>query len=146
MHPHAEKLILALANVPESTKACADRGDAAMFATLQAYYVLAADAAAAAGGRFIKPIGSGVLLTFPPDRAATAIEVLRSFQQRGTALWREFDERCHVQVKVAAGSVMCGLLGAPGEERFDVVGTALNALFKAPWQDFAVAPEVAALT
>lgn len=51
---------------------------------------------------------------------------------------REFDERCHVQVKGPVGSVLAGMLGAPGEERFDVIGDALDQLFKAPWQDFDV--------
>ena len=145
MAPHVEQAILVLSHVPLSTKACADQGDAATFAVLQAYYTLAAEAAGAAGGRFIKPMGDGVLLTFPPDRAAAALEALRTFQQRGTALWQGFDARCHVQVKVGTGSVVVGMLGAPGEERLDVVGAALNALFKSPWQDFSVAPEVAAL-
>ena len=146
MHPHTERLILAVAHVREFTKASADRGDAATFAALQAYYLLAAEAAKTAGGRFIKPIGDGVLLTFPVERAAAAVEALRDFQRRASAAWRGFDGRCHVQVKIGAGSVICGLLGAPGDERLDVVGSALNALFKAPWQDFSVAPDVAALT
>ena len=145
MDPHSERLLLAVTRVPGSTKACASRGDAAMFATLQAYYALAAEAARAASGRFIKPIGDGVLLTFPLDRANEAVRALRDFQERGTALWHGFDQRCHVQVKVGAGLVHCGLLGAPGEERVDVVGDALNTLFKAPWSDFSVSSDVAAL-
>ena len=145
MHSHPEHLILAVAHVCEFTRSCADRGDATTFATLEEYYRLAAEAAESAGGRLVKPIGDGVLLTFPPAGATHAIEALHEFQRRATALWRGFDARCHVQVKIGAGSVVCGLLGAPGDERPDVVGSALNALFKAPWQDFAVAPEVAAL-
>jgi len=145
MQPHTERLILAIAHVREFTRAAADRGDAATFSALQTHYRLAAEAAEAAGGRFIKPIGDGVLLTFPPERAAAALEALRGFQARATAAWRGFDPRCDVQVKIGQGSVVCGPLGAPGDERFDVVGSALNALFKAPWQDFSVAPDVAAL-
>jgi hypothetical protein len=37
------------------------------------------------------------------------------------------------------------MLGAPGEERLDVIGDALNQLFKAPWGDFDVSADVAAL-
>jgi len=102
-------------------------------------------AAAAADGRFIKAMGDIVLLSFPIDRAAAAIQELRSFQERGTKLWHFFDERCRVQVKVGAGTVQCGLMGAPGAERIDLVGNALNALFKATWSDFDISPGVAAL-
>jgi hypothetical protein len=51
-------------------------------------------------------------------------------------MWRQFDERCCVQVKGRVGSVLTGMLGPPGEEHYDVIGDALNELFKAPWRDF----------
>lgn len=145
MGSHAERMLFAITQVPGSTKACIARGDAAMFDTLQAYYALAAEVATAAGGRFIKPIGDGVLVSFPADRAVAAVRALRTFQERGSTLWHSFDERCHVQLKVGVGMVHCGLMGAPGAERFDLVGDALNALFKAAWSDFYVSPELAAL-
>lgn len=140
-----EQLVIAVTHVPGSTKACARRGDVAMFDTLQAYYALAADAAAAAGGRVVKPIGDGILLSFPVVRASQAVEALRVFQERATALWRAFDPECTVQVKVGAGTVRSGRLGAPGDERYDLVGDALNRLFKAPWADFVVLPELETL-
>jgi len=34
-------------------------------------------------------------------------------------------------------------MGPPGDERFDVFGTALNDLFKAPPGDFVMTPELA---
>jgi class 3 adenylate cyclase len=141
MASHTERLILAVAQVAGSTKACARHGDAAMFDTLQGYYVLASEAARMAGGRVIKPIGDAVLLTFPLDRAKDAVHALQYLQARGTALWARLDEQCCVQVKVGAGPVQCGPLGAPGDERYDVVGEALNSLFKAPSSDFYVSPE-----
>lgn len=96
-------------------------------------------------GRFVKPIGDTVLLTFPLERATQAIEALRGFQSRSTSLWRAFDERCRVRVKAGAGPVQFGLLGAAGAERFDIVGDALNSLFKAPWSDFDMSPDVTVL-
>jgi class 3 adenylate cyclase len=116
-----------------------------MFDTLQAYYALAADAAAAAGGRVVKPIGDGILLSFPILRASQAVEALRVFQERATALWRAFDSECSVQVKASAGAVRSGQMGAPGDERYDIVGDALNRLFKAPWADFVVLAELRTL-
>lgn len=145
MNSQAERTVFAISRVIGSTEACAARGDGAMFAMLQAYYAFAAEAAGAAGGRFIKAMGDGVLLSFPIDRAVPAVEALRGFRERGTELWQAFDERCQVQVKVGAGTVQCGLMGAPGAERFDLAGSALNALFKAAWSEFYISPEVADL-
>jgi hypothetical protein len=54
-----------------------------------------------------------------------------------------FDLR--VPLENGAGTVQCGLMGAPGAERIDLVGGALNALFKAAWSDFDISPDVAAL-
>ena len=78
MESHSERLVFAATQVAGSTRACAARGDAAMFDMLRAYY----------------------------------------FQARAGELWRGFDERCRVQVKVGAGTVHCGQLGPPGAERF----------------------------
>jgi hypothetical protein len=58
MEPQAQRLLLAMTRVPGSSKACASRGDEAMFAALQAYYAIAEQAARAAGGRFVKAIAS----------------------------------------------------------------------------------------
>lgn len=57
-----------------------------MFATLQAYYAIVAQETASAGGRVVKAMGDGVLLTFPVDRADAAVEALRKLQERSTTL------------------------------------------------------------
>ena len=145
LQSHAEYLVLALAHVPGSTAACAAHGDARTVALLSDYYALVAHAAAGAGGRVVKVMGDGMLVTFPIDRVREAVETLRSLQAKGTSLWRGFDERCHVEVKVDAGEVVCGLFGPPGDERPDIYGDALNRLFKAPWGEFMLTPKVEAL-
>jgi hypothetical protein len=58
-------------------------------------------------------------------------------------LWNKFDANCSVQVKVGAGPLVSGEMGGPGDEHFDVYGTALNDLFKAPPGDFVITPELA---
>ena len=85
-------------------------------------------------------MGDGILLAFPTSRARDAVDVLRRAQHDANTLWRGFDEGCRVEVKVTAGEVLVGKLGAPGEERFDVYGDALNMLFKPPWDDFLITP------
>jgi class 3 adenylate cyclase len=140
-----QQLVLAMTQVVGASKACKRHGDAAAFANLEKYYALVARAVSAIDGRVIKVLGDGMLLAFPISRARDAINVLRRAQQDANALWRGFDEGCRVQVKVTAGEVLVGKLGAPGEERFDVYGDTLNMLFKPPWDDFLIAPPAEAL-
>ena len=136
------ELVFAVTRVTYCTKACLAHGDSATFNQLSKYYALVAEAVEPVDGKVIKALGDGVLLTFPINRCREAVEALRELQKQTSELWHRFEERCHVQVKVGAGSLVCGPLGPPGAERFDVVGDALNQLFKAPWSDFELAPEV----
>jgi class 3 adenylate cyclase len=141
----AEHLVLALTCVPGSTAACAAHGDESTVAVLADYYALVAHAVTSAGGRVIKVMGDAALVTFPGGRVREAVEAMRSLQARGTSLWRGFDDRCRVEVKVGAGTVVCGQFGPPGDERPDVYGDALNQLFKGAWGEFVLTPEVEAL-
>ena len=74
-----------------------------------------------------------------------AIKALRSLHVRATSLWRGFDERCRVEVKVDTGRVVCGQFGPPGDESLDVYGDSLNQLFELASGQFMVTPEVEAL-
>ena len=129
-----EHLVIAATQVLNSSKACRERGDAAMFDTLTAYYAILHKHALTAHGRVIKAVGDGVLLTFPVAHVGDAIASLRAAQTEANALWRQFFDECSVQVKVSDGEVVCGELFG----RFDIVGDAVNRLFKPPWDDFLV--------
>jgi adenylate cyclase len=140
--PTVEHLVLAIAHVTTYTQACAAHGDEETFAIIEQYYRSVSDIAAPAGGRVVKFMGDGVLLTFPISEAQNAVAALRRLQEETSELWRRFDDRCSVQVKVGVGSVVRGRLGPPGEERDDIIGDAVNRLIKAPWGDFEMSPEV----
>ncbi|MFI5309878.1 MAG: adenylate/guanylate cyclase domain-containing protein [Gemmatimonadales bacterium] len=145
MEPTPQHFVFAVTSIPGSTVACAAHGDLAFFMLLAVHYAQIAAAAARAGGRLVKVMGSGTILTFPVERAHDAVVSLRELQVAGTILCQAFDERCRLQVKVGAGTLIAGSLGAPGHEQFDVIGNALNQLVKLPWADFVVTPEVDAL-
>jgi class 3 adenylate cyclase len=138
-------MVFAITSVMGSTKACAARGDAAWFRVLAEYYTMLAMAIHPAEGKFVKGMGDGTLLVFPEEKVGDAVAVLKALHQDVTALWRAFDASCRFHVKIGRGTIVTGLLGAPGEERFDVVGDALNQLFKAKSEDLYISPDVAAL-
>jgi Adenylate cyclase, family 3 (some proteins contain HAMP domain) len=138
-------LVLALASVDGATAACAEHGDRPTLAVLSEYYAVIAASARSCGGRVVKVMGDGVVLAFPPERAQDAVAALRSAQQETTRLWQAFDARCHVGVRVSAGSVLAGSFGPPGEERPDIFGDALNRLFRTPPGAFVLTAQVEAL-
>ena len=74
-------------------------------------------------------MGDAALLVFPPEHPRAAIDVVSAIQRLGTAIWQEFDDQCRVQAKAGLGTVLVGTLAC----RPDVIGRALNALIKAPW-------------
>jgi class 3 adenylate cyclase len=141
MQPHSEELILAVTDVLLSTQICANIGDLRMFELFSNYYALVSDEVSASGGRVIKVMGDTTLLTFPPWEPRAIVEVLRTVQTKANALWQQVDANSRVQVKVGIGQVVVGSL----DQRIDIVGSALNRLFKAPWSEFEIMPELARL-
>ena len=139
-----EPLVFAVTSVDGATAACQSHGDCETAAVLASYYALVAKAVAASEGRVVKVIGDGVLVVFPLSRAKDAVTALHALQAPATALWSGFDARCRVCIKVGSGPVATGMMGAPGAERFDVYGAALNELFKAPGSEFVVMAALAA--
>lgn len=123
-------LILATLHVTESTVAAERQGDRRFFAALERFYALVSDRSKTGDGAVVKFMGDGVLIVFPPNRKKEAVRAVSEIQEAGTDLWREFDGKCRVQAKVGRGSVLMGTLA----DRRDVVGNALNALMKTPWQ------------
>jgi class 3 adenylate cyclase len=139
------ELVFAIVSVAGATAACATHGDAATVETLASYYSLVADGVRRSGGDVIKVIGDGVVVAFSVSHGREAVRDLRSLQEEGTNLWRRFDERCYLQVKIGIGSVISGLFGPPGQERDDLYGDALNQLFKLPAGDFVISPALTRL-
>lgn len=136
--------IVVIASVAGESKACLDRGDLLTAHTRQEFYALAAEVARAAGGRVIKAVGSAVLFTFPRPRAPGLLTSLGSFQDQANHVWNAFDPRCHVQLRIGAGSVVAGPMGPPDDLRWDVCGDTVNRLFKMSAGEFVFSPEAQA--
>lgn len=152
--PHAERrtgpapvrLIIALTCVFGETKALVDHGDVATLNVILKHHEQIAVTAAMIGARVVKYLGSGALLTVPTSRAREAVAALRLLQADGTRLWSMFDQRCSVRVNITAGPAIAGMFGSGDRQRYDVYGSTVNHLFKAPWgDDVQVLPEAAAL-
>ena len=133
-------VVLSLADVTGFARACRDRSDLETFRLLDRLYEMAGAAAAAAGGRLVKPMGDAVLMVFPVEQARPAVAALQGLKQKADACWSEIRAESRLQIKAHTGSVTCGLMGAAGDKRFDVIGRTVNDLFLMPREEFAVSP------
>jgi class 3 adenylate cyclase len=139
-----ERLVLALTQVFGATAAVATHGDSATLDVARAANAEIRVAVAAVAGRVIKSLGEGLLLSFPADRVRDAVNALRTAREKANDIWRAFDSRCEMHVKVTMGTVLVGSLGLADDSRPDVWGLALHKLFKQHASGFVLLPELAA--
>jgi adenylate cyclase len=94
------------------------------------YYELASTAIAAAGGRVVKFIGDATLAVFPPDDADRGVLGLLDLKNTADHFMAQRGWDCHLVVKVHYGTVAQGHYRAGDEQRYDVLGKAVNIAFR----------------
>jgi class 3 adenylate cyclase len=100
--------------------------DATVASFFQDFYALAARHLEPAGGRIVKFMGDAGLAVFETDAAEEVIFALCAFARDARARAREFGLDAYLNVNVHVGAVLAGSFGAPGAERFDVIGKTVN--------------------
>ncbi len=139
--PRVATVVLAVADVAGFTKACRGRSNVEAFEMLDRFYRHAVAAVAPAQGRVVKFIGDAVLIIFPESRAVQAVTALQDLRDTVQDLWSEFDAGCSVRIHAHLGSVACGPLGP--DQHFDVIGAAVNDLFRMPSDGPEISPALA---
>ena len=112
-----------LSRMPEWSSSEEDARVASFF---QAFYSLASQHLKPAGGRIVKFMGDAGLVVFPKESTESAVFALAALAEaaRGRAL--EFGLDTYLNVNVHVGPMLTGTFGPPGDERFDVIGKAVN--------------------
>jgi len=100
--------------------------DARVAGFFQAFYALAAERIEPAGGRIVKFMGDAGLAVFGPEAGEQVIFALADFAREARAKAAEFGLDAYLNVSVHVGPVLAGSFGAPGAERFDVIGKTVN--------------------
>ena len=104
----------------------ARREDAEIAAALNAFYRLVAREAAAGGGRVVKFIGDAALVVFPESAIDAAARTLRHLRRSVDEFFIELGWGCRFSARAHFGPVVAGEFGPPGDERFDIIGRAVN--------------------
>jgi len=125
--PLLEERIVTLVDVAGFARLVRGRSEEEVFQMLDSFYREVEDLAGAAGGRALKYIGDGVLLSFPLDRAAAAVAYVESLPQELLSVWDDYGTTCKVHVKADVLSLAWGHMGRMGS--FDAIGDGLNQLF-----------------
>ncbi len=98
-----------------------------------------------AGGKLVKAIGDAGLFVFTADAPDGIVASLRQMK-RDCDEWLAGRGYPGAMVVVAEfGPVACGLIGPPGDERFDVYGTTVNSAAMMRGHEFAVGAGLANL-
>ena len=100
--------------------------DAPVAGFLQGFYALAAKHIEPAGGRIVKFMGDAGLAVFPTDSAEAVIFALHELTVAARQSARRVGFDTYLNVSVHVGPVLTGSFGAPGSERFDVMGKTVN--------------------
>lgn len=133
--------VIAFVDIAGYTQNARNRPNLELAAFHDGYYSLVAEAGAASGGRVVKYLGDGALLTWPEagaDRAVKAMLALRAAARRWMA---EAGWRCDLIVKVHCGDVVEGPFGPPGDRRHDVIGNAVAIAARLETRSFAISAD-----
>jgi class 3 adenylate cyclase len=93
---------------------------------IQGYFQLTGRIIAQAGGKLLKPIGDAGMFAFPPDLADQAVAGMNQLRSEGDAWVRARGFPGHARIAMHAGPVAVGKIGAPGDERLDIIGKVVN--------------------
>ena len=93
---------------------------------LSGYFTITGEIISARGGKLIKTLGDAGLCVFLAEDADDGILALRDVQRVGDRWLATKSYKARTKVKVNAGPVAFGMVGAPGSQVFDVYGKTVN--------------------
>jgi class 3 adenylate cyclase len=137
----ARRLLIAFVDITGYTQFAERTADHELAELMDRYYERIGELVGRAGGTFVKPIGDGALIVFPPERADEAVDALLELRDDVCALCSAAGWPGTLVVRVHAGEVVCGPFGARAEKRFDIMGREVNLTARLPTRGFALSAE-----
>ncbi len=115
--------------------------DEEIFSLMSEYWEFVGQQVEQASGRFIKAIGDAALIVFGKTQGSEGIASLIALKKASDQWWKARGRSCELQVKVHAGSAVCGMIGPKGDKRLDVYGRTVNEAALLESHGFAISPE-----
>jgi class 3 adenylate cyclase len=139
----ASNQLVAFTHLAESHRRFVMPGeDQLVFDSMRDYFIWAGALIQKAGGTVIKCMGDGMLLSFPADAADAGAMALRALKSSGDSWLKERQIPCHHLIRAHLGPVIGGLVGAPGQERWDIYGKTVNICAKLESRGLVITPQV----
>jgi|SRR5262245_20593385 len=101
--------------------------DAELAEVLDAYYEQVGAAIQEAGGRVVKFVGDGAVITFAEDRVDQGVEALLALKDSVDRAMARRGWECRLIAKAHFGRVVAGPFGPARDKRHDVIGKTVNA-------------------
>lgn len=140
--PRRESRLVAFLDLTQFARAVHGAEPEDVFVFLQDFYVQVARSVGDSKGHVIKCIGDAMLCTWPEDAVDGGVRALLELHQSIPAFMKKRAKACQLDVKAHFGLVAAGPMGAPGEEREDVIGDTVNIAAMLKSAGFAVTAEV----
>ncbi|MBI2923645.1 MAG: adenylate/guanylate cyclase domain-containing protein [Planctomycetes bacterium] len=105
---------------------------------VNAYYCRAASIVSGSGGRVVKFMGDAILAVWPEEKAGEGIEALAALKADTDASFARQGWDSRLVVKAHFGTAVAGPFGPKGDERYDLIGNAVNIAATLPARTFAL--------
>jgi len=121
---------------------CLKKPDDDVFRLMSEFFDLTGGIINDAGGRFVKAIGDAGLAAFPVGEADEGVRAFLKMKTEGEAMLCAQGVNSRSIVKLHVGPVIAGMVGAPGDKRFDIYGKTVNTAALLESKGFAMSPQV----
>lgn len=140
--PCTRDLLVGFYDLTGYVRYCRNASDSDVLALMQGYFALTGGILADNGGLLVKCIGDAGLAAFRAEDADKGVRAFLDMKQAGDGWLSEQGVRSEGVVKLHLGPVACGMVGAPGRERFDIYGKTVNTAALLESNSFAMSPQV----
>jgi len=140
--PTSMDLLVGFWDLTGYTRYCLKNPDYEVFQLMADFFDLTGGIVNEAGGRFVKAIGDAGLAAFPIERADDGVRAFLKLKTEGEAMVSARGVRSVAVVKLHAGPVVAGTVGAPGDKRFDIYGKTVNTTALLESSGFAMSAQV----
>jgi adenylate cyclase len=134
-------MVISFVDITGYTQFAERTADDRIAEVMDRYYERIGELVARSGGTFVKAIGDGALIVFPPERADAAVDALLELRDDVATMCSAEGWPGTLVVRVHAGDVICGPFGAKSDKRFDIMGREVNLTARLPTRGFALSAE-----